>query len=203
MKNNNFEVKDEFLKKELKLARKMHTNKEYLDNFFGFDVPDYVVMALMEDKSYSEFCLFVNASRINRRITEKEAEQIKYVIKELCHVNSEYDKVSDEFIQELYNNPISASFVEWSAHYHKDEKYDLKQIFTEEELDIIKRLKIEIQDKIYTEYELDVLEMDVFDYYQDEDDEPEDLEYKKELSEVGVRQEEYGNLLDRFNSIDK
>lgn len=204
MFNNNFENNKEFIKKELEMSKRMHTNKEYLDNFFCFEIPDYVVMALMEDKSYSEFCLFVNASKVNNRITNKEAKQIKYVIGELCHIKSEYDKVSDDFIQELYNNPISASFVEWSIHYHKDEKYDLFKIFNEKEIKIIKQLKIQIQNKIYTEYELDILEMDVLEYYKDEEeDDPEILSYVKELSDVGVSQEDYEKILDKLNQIKK
>lgn len=200
-KNNNDR---EYIKKQLELALRLKNDKEYLDNYFGFPVPDYVIMGLVEHIYYDKFCLYVNASKINGRITQKQAEQLKSVIKYLCKIESGLNRVSDDFIVDLYNNPESPSFIEWKHKYYKVEKYDLNKIFSEEEINILKRLNIQILDKIYTEYEYDLLEMDVYAYYKDEEDEenaPELLEFQKELNDVGVSQEEFNKILVKMNKI--
>lgn len=200
-KNNNDR---EYIKKQLELVLRLKNDKEYLYNYFGFPVPDYVIMGLVEHIYYDRFCLYVNASKINDRITQKQAEQIKSVIKYLCKIENGLNRVSDDFIVDLYNNPESPSFIEWKHKYYNVEKYDLNKIFSEEELNILKRLNIQILDKIYTEYEYDLLEMDVYAYYKDEEDEenaPELLEFQKELSDVGVSQKEFNKILTKMNKI--
>lgn len=200
-KNNNDR---EYIKKQLKLAKKLENDKEYLDNYFGFSVPDYVIMGLIEHIHYDKFCLYVNASKINERITQKQAEQITSVIKYLCHIKNGFNRVSDDFIEELYNNPESPDFIEWKYKYYNVEKIDITKYFSEEELNILKRLDIKILNKIYTEYEYDLLEMDILAYYQDEDDDecPELQEFQKDINNVGVSQEEYDKVLRKLSKIE-
>lgn len=81
------------------------------------------------------------------------------------------------------------------------EKIDITKYFSEEELNILKRLDIKILNKIYTEYEYDLLEMDIQAYYQDEDDDesPELQEFHKDINNVGVSQEEYDKVLRKLS----
>ena len=60
-----------------------------------------------------------------------------------------------------------------------------------------------IYDKIYTEYELEVLEMDLLAYYEDLDEElsEEEMQYQKSLDGTNVSRERYNSLLKKVEEM--
>ena len=57
----------------------------------------------------------------------------------------------------------------WREMYMNKEIVDLKKYFTNEEFDLFRKLGIEIKDKIYTEYEIELINNSLYDYYYSED----------------------------------
>ena len=87
--------------------------------------------------------------------------------------------------------------------YFSNEIVDLKEHFNENDLSIIKKLNIEIKDKIYTEYEFENLFMEFIDYYKSKDMDNESIKMAKSLKGTGVSRGEYNKLLDKFKKINK
>lgn len=89
----------------------------------------------------------------------------------------------------------------WKEKYFNKELVDLKKYFNEKDFEIISKLRIEIKDKIYTEYEFELLDGEVIDYYKSDDMDEEELKMGKNLEETGVSIEEYNQLLDKIHNI--
>ena len=65
----------------------------------------------------------------------------------------------------------------------------------------MKKLGIEVKDKIYTEQELEYLDMDLIAYYINEEDmDEEEIKESKDLPE-NVTREEFNELLEKVNNI--
>lgn len=88
------------------------------------------------------------------------------------------------------------SYEEWKEKYYTQEEVDLKEEFTEDELNLIKKLGIEILDKLYTENEFEVFSFKVMAFY-DEDEEKQ----KETLDSMGIDYKEYTKLLYKINEI--
>ena len=82
-----------------------------------------------------------------------------------------------------------------------DEVVDLKKYFTQEDFEIIKKLGIEILDKVYTEREFEVLDGEYILYYYEDDMTDEEKADTKSLEGTGVSREEYNTLLKKFEKI--
>lgn len=87
----------------------------------------------------------------------------------------------------------------WDYKYHNKEIIDIKKELASNQLEIIKKLGIEVKDKIYTEYEYECLKGDLSEYIQDEDNEYE----AKSLDDKNVSKEDFDNLIKRINEIDE
>ena len=94
------------------------------------------------------------------------------------------------------------NFYEWQKKYHKKQIIDVRKELTEQELDIMQKLGIEVENKIYTEYEYEVLKMDLIEFYKNDDMEEEDLKKARELVK-GISRNKYNELLKKFDEIDK
>lgn len=95
------------------------------------------------------------------------------------------------------------NYDEWNERYHNKEIVDIKKYLNEEDIEIIHRLGIKTYDKIYTEYELEVLEMDLLAYYEDLDEElsEEEKQYQKSLDGTNVTRERYNSLLKKVEAM--
>lgn len=89
----------------------------------------------------------------------------------------------------------------WRDKYYNKQFIDLNKYLDEDNIKILNKLGITIEQKIYTEYEYDILEQKVLEYYKDEDTDEEELQYVKSLEDRGVSNEEYQNLLKIFDKI--
>ena len=80
---------------------------------------------------------------------------------------------------------------------------DIKKHLNDEDIEILHRLGIKTYDKIYTEYELEVLEMDLLAYYEDLDEElsEEEKQYQKSLDGTNVTRERYNSLLKKVEEM--
>ena len=91
----------------------------------------------------------------------------------------------------------------WREMYMNKEIVDLKKYFTNEEFDLFRKLGIEIKDKIYTEYEIELINNSLYDYYYSEDMSEDEKKQVKSLEETGVTREQYNNLLNKIEQINE
>ena len=89
-------------------------------------------------------------------------------------------------------------YEDWKNEYYNLEKVDLNKYFSEDNFKTIKKLEIEVYDKIYTESEFENLYFNVASFYDADLDKP-----KEEIKEKDVSFEEYKNLLDKFKNINE
>ena len=90
---------------------------------------------------------------------------------------------------------------EWYKKYTTKELVDLKKYFTTEDFEILKKLGIEVKNKIYTEREFEELDGEyILYYYDNEMTEKEKLDTKS-LENTGVTREEYNLLLKKFHKM--
>ena len=52
----------------------------------------------------------------------------------------------------------------WNERYKKEERIDLKNYLDKEDFEILKKLNIDVKEKIYTEYEFDLLKLELNRY---------------------------------------
>ena len=87
--------------------------------------------------------------------------------------------------------------------YYNERHINLKEIFNKEELQVLKKLGINIENKLYTNYEYECIEIDLFAYCDDRDLlSKEEVEITKPLPE-GVSKEEYKNIFEKFCNCKK
>lgn len=90
----------------------------------------------------------------------------------------------------------------WIYNYHNKKIINIKNELTNMEIDLLKKLNITLENKIYTEYEYECLKLDIAEYYKDDDMDKEELKYVKPL-ENGITRIDYNNLLKTFEKIDQ
>lgn len=95
------------------------------------------------------------------------------------------------------------NYDEWNERYHNKEIIDIKKHLNDEDIEILHILGIKTYDKIYTEYELEVLEMDLLAYYEDLDEElsEQEKQYQKSLDGTNVTRERYNSLLKKVEEM--
>lgn len=95
------------------------------------------------------------------------------------------------------------NYDEWNERYHNKEIIDIKKYLNDEDIEVIHRLGIKTYNKIYTEYELEVLEMDLLAYYEDLNEElsGEKMQYQKSLDGTNVTRERYNSLLKKVEEM--
>ena len=91
----------------------------------------------------------------------------------------------------------------WREMYMNKEIVNLKKYFNNEEFDLFRKLGIEIKDKIYTEYEIELINNSLYDYYYSEDMSEDEKSQVKSLEETGVTREQYNNLLNKIEQINE
>lgn len=93
-------------------------------------------------------------------------------------------------------------FEAWDIVYRTAPMIDICKYFNLEQLYWLEKLDIFIQDRVYTEYEYDILKGEVSKYYTEDMDE-EDKETAYSLKETDVSKDEYKTLLRIFEMIDE
>jgi len=89
-------------------------------------------------------------------------------------------------------------YEKWHERYITNEVIEIKEHLDSNDLDILKRLGIEIEDKIYTCYGFDVIYEDLLLYYLDDDMTEEEKKESKPLDGTGVTRSEYNWVIKKF-----
>lgn len=93
------------------------------------------------------------------------------------------------------------NYEEWHKEYMEKKIGNPKKLLGKRDIKILSKLGIKIEDKEYTEYELEVLTIDVGAYYKDETMDELDLKFVKDLTSTGVTQKEYSYIQDKIDKI--
>ncbi len=158
-----------------------------------------IIKNYFENKSPIKF-LVVSADR-KQDVIKDGLEIAGYIEKSFSFdyetIYSEIKRIKHDIDNEKYN--------EWNNKYHKLEYIDLKSLFDEDELNTLRKLGIEIKNKKYTEYEYELIEMEL-GYYMEIDEEDSDVvktleSTKKNIVDKGVTQEEFDKLIKKIDSL--
>lgn len=88
----------------------------------------------------------------------------------------------------------------WLEKYRTKKILDLKKLLTDDEIELLKKLGLEIEDKIYTEQEFDLIDDELCSYYREDGYTEEELAVTKDLPK-DISFEEYNKLLEKFYNI--
>lgn len=79
--------------KELEIWNKEFEElKEKLENYFNFEIADYIVSDILECETYNHVCLMINLAVINNRISLENSITLKNGLKKLFKINNMFDK---------------------------------------------------------------------------------------------------------------
>lgn len=178
----------EIRKKEFNLL------KEKLEKHFNFEITEYIIDDILDYETYHHTCLMINLAVVNNRMTVVDGEILKAGLKILFNIQSSNDRFDRSAYMDTFDFDV------WYEKYSTLEIVDLKKHLSKEDFDLLKRLNIEIKDKVYTEQEFEILDMELLGYYIDEDMDEEELKESKPLPE-GITREEYDKLLEKLSNI--
>ena len=178
----------EVRKKEYRLL------KEKLEEHFNFEITDYIIDDILDYETYRHTCLMINLAVINNRISINDGEILKAGLRIIFEIKNDYDR----FNRNVYIDTFD--FDSWYDKYSTDEIVDIKKFLGMDDINLLKKLNIKIKNKIYTEQEVEILNMDLLSYYIADDMEIEELKMSKNLPK-DVSREEYNKLLEKINKI--
>lgn len=178
----------EVRKKEYRLL------KEKLEEHFNFEITDYIIDDILDYETYRHTCLMINLAVINNRISIDNGEILKAGLKIIFKIKEDYDR----FNRNVYIDTFD--FDSWYDKYSTEEIVDMKKYFNRDDITLLKKLNVKIKNKIYTEQEFEILNMDLLSYYISDEMEEEELKMSKNLPK-DVSREEYNDLLEKINKI--
>ena len=87
------------------------------------------------------------------------------------------------------------NYEEWNEKYHNEKFIDLFMYFSPEQKELLKKFDITLEEKLYTEFEFDVIDEKLILFYKDEDEmDEEELKECEELQD-GVDRVRFDELL--------
>ena len=178
----------EVRKKEYRLL------KEKLEEHFNFEITDYIIDDILDYETYRHTCLMINLAVISNRISIENGEILKAGLKIIFKIKNKYDR----FNRNVYIDTFD--FDSWYDKYSTEEIVDIKKFLNMNDINLLKKLNIKIKNKIYTEQEVEILNMDLLSYYVADDMDEDELKQSKLLPK-DVSREEYNNLLEKINKI--
>ena len=93
------------------------------------------------------------------------------------------------------------NYEEWHKEYMEKKIINLKNELNAKDIEILSKLDIEVQDKIYTQYDFEIFMINVGAYDRDDTMSELDLEYTKDLNSTGVSRKEYKKIQDKVDRI--
>lgn len=91
----------------------------------------------------------------------------------------------------------------WHIVHRIQPMIDLMLYLNEEELKNMYKLGLDVQDKVYTEYEYDILKGEYLKYHIDDTMDEDEIAETTPLEPTGVSREDYNKIWERFEYIDK
>lgn len=94
---------------------------------------------------------------------------------------------------------LSISYNTWLNNYNKIPKIDFHKFLNPQNLSLLEKIGIKINKIKYTEYEFDLIEMLLYEYY--EESKKGILKQSKQLSNKKITKKEYEEILNQFDKI--
>ena len=94
---------------------------------------------------------------------------------------------------------LSINYNTWLNNYKKIKKIDFHKFLNPQNLSLLEKLGIKIKKIKYTEYEFDLIEMLLYEYY--EENKKGLLKQSKQLSNKKITKKEYEEILNQFDKI--
>jgi len=93
------------------------------------------------------------------------------------------------------------NYEEWNEKYHNKKFIDLFMYFSPEQKELLKKFDITLEEKLYTEFEFDVIDEKLILFYKDEEEM--NVEELKECEELpdGVDKAQFNELLDVMSKV--
>ena len=66
--------------------------KEKLEDYFKFEIANYIVSDILECETYNHVCLMINLAVVNNRISLENGTTLKNGLKKLFKINNMFDK---------------------------------------------------------------------------------------------------------------
>ena len=80
--------------KEIEIKnREFKELKEKLENYFKFEITDYIISDILDCENYNHVCLMINLAVINNRISLENSTTLKIEVKKLFKINDMFDKL--------------------------------------------------------------------------------------------------------------
>lgn len=76
--------------------------QEQLEQYFDFEIPQYIAVDIAENETYNHICSMINLATVNERISKENAATLKEGIKELFNVKNKYDNVKSKLLINKY-----------------------------------------------------------------------------------------------------
>ncbi len=70
--------------------------KEKLEDYFKFEITDYIICDILDCENYNHVCLMINLAVINNRISLENSVILKNDLKKLFKVNNIFDKFNKD-----------------------------------------------------------------------------------------------------------
>ena len=101
----------------------------------------------------------------------------------------------------MKNSTYNKKFIlkKWRHEYYNHANINLLKYFNEKELEVLKKLEIEIESKLYTEHEFEMINCNLLKYY--EHSENGELLQSEILTKKNIDKKELENILNKFNKI--
>lgn len=90
--SNESKIVEEIKRIEMK-KREFEELKEKLEEYFNFEITDYIVSDILESETYNHVCLMINLATINNRISLENSTTLKIEVKKLFKINDMFDKL--------------------------------------------------------------------------------------------------------------
>ena len=118
-------------------------------------------------------------------------DELANYIKNLINESLEEKAMDDDFYEK------------WKEKYYNKKFIEIDKYLTENDFEILNKLGIKVEKKIYTEYEFELLNMELLAYYDDpeEDLSEEEKQFQKSLEGTNVSRVEYNRLLEKINEM--
>ena len=162
----------------------------------------YTGLDIIKDyfKKNSKVAFLVVSADLKKDVITNGLEVAGYIQKPI----ENYELIYNE-LKRIKREINEREYKEWDEKYHNLEIVDVKKHLTLSNRKILKKLGIKVKNKIYTEYELECLTMDLLAYYDDPemDLSEEEMSFQKSLDGTGVSREEYNEVLNGIRKINE
>lgn len=162
----------------------------------------YTGLDIIKDyfKKNSKVAFLVVSADLKKDVITNGLEVAGYIQKPI----ENYELIYNE-LKRIKREINEREYKEQDEKYHNLEIVDVKKHLTLSNRKILKKLGIKVKNKIYTEYELECLTMDLLAYYDDPemDLSEEEMSFQKSLDGTGVSREEYNEVLNEIRKINE